>query len=327
MNFDKSAEAQAEPAGRALGALITKTIKNGGLPYSIYSMLFECSVTSISDYGAEIWGFSSKEAVNKIHLRAARCFLGLPKHATSAGVLAEISWPEPVCRAQIRMIRQYFRILKMEDDRLTKKIYFWDKAVSVQRNIQTWSSEVRTILYDHNQGHIFEPENNFCAQSIIKKLKESMIVKQAVNLKQICLEKPKLRTFVQFKDFVTIPSYISKPMSFIVRKYLALTRLSNLSIRIETGRYERPKLNLNQRFCPSCNDRAALEDEFHLIFQCVSYNEMRAIWLNKLKLPENFHLLENSEKLKIVLNKPENVKVTGQFILDAFNYRSKIVKK
>ena len=108
---------------------------------------------------------------------------------------------------------------------------------------------------------------------------------------------------------------------------MALTRLSNLSIRIKTGRYERPKLNLNQRFCPSCNDRAALEDEFHLIFQCASYNEMRAIWLNKLKLPENFPLLENSEKLKIVLNKTENVKVTGQFILDAFNYRSKIVKK
>ena len=54
---------------------------------------------------------------------------------------------------------------------------------------------------------------------------------------------------------------------------------------------------------------------------------MRAIWLNKLKLPENFPMLENSEKLKIVQNKTENVKLTGQFILDAFNYRSKIVKK
>ena len=108
---------------------------------------------------------------------------------------------------------------------------------------------------------------------------------------------------------------------------MALTRLSNLSIRIETGRYERPKLALNLRYCPACNDRAAIEDEFHLIFQCASYNEIRTIWLSKLQLPENFHLLENSEKLKIVLNKTENVKFTGQFILDAYNYRSKIVKK
>ena len=203
-------------------------------------MLFECSVSFVSDYGAEVWGFETKEEINKIHLRAARCYLGLPKHATSAGVLAEISWPEPVYRAQIRMIRQYFRIMKMEDDRLTKQIYLWDKSVSERQKIQTWSSEIRCILYDHNQGHIFDPESNFCPLSVIKKLKESMSVKQDVNLKQICLEKPKLITFVKFKDFGTIPSYICKPMSFICRNYLALTRLSNLAIRIETGRFERP---------------------------------------------------------------------------------------
>ena len=50
LNFEKTAAAQADPAGRALGALITKTIKNGGLPYSIYTMLFESAVCSVSDY-------------------------------------------------------------------------------------------------------------------------------------------------------------------------------------------------------------------------------------------------------------------------------------
>ena len=154
-----------------------------------------------------------------------------------------------------------------------------------------------------------------------------MSVKQAVNLKQICSEKPKLRTYVKFKDFGSIPSYICKPMSFICRKYLALTRLSNLAIRIETGRFERPKLDANLRFCPACNDNASVEDEFHYIFQCVSYNELRANWLSKLKLPENFAEMEAPEKLKLVLNEAENVKLTAQFILDAFNYRRKIVKK
>ena len=116
-------------------------------------------------------------------------------------------------------------------------------------------------------------------------------------------------------------------MPFICRKYLALTRLSNLGIRIETGRFERPRLEANQRFCPACNDREKVEDEFHLFFQCLTYSEMRTTWLNKLKLPENFHDAEASEKLKIVLNEADNVKITGQFIIDAFNYRSKIVKK
>ena len=154
-----------------------------------------------------------------------------------------------------------------------------------------------------------------------------MSVKQAVQLKEICQAKPKLRTFMNFKDFGSIPSYITKPMPFICRKYLALTRLSNLGIRIETGRFERPRLEANQRFCPSCKDGTKIEDEFHLIFQCVSYTEMRANWLRNLKLPENFAEEEASEKLKVVLNDPENVKPTGQFIIDAYNYRSKIVKK
>ena len=57
------------------------------------------------------------------------------------------------------------------------------------------------------------------------------------------------------------------------------------------------------------------------------HTEMRTNWLSKLKLPENFPEIEASEKLKIVLNEAENVKLTGQCIIDAFNYRSEIVKK
>ena len=37
--------------------------------------------------------------------------------------------------------------------------------------------------------------------------------------------------------------------------------------------------------------------------------------------------LEPPEKLKLVLNESENVKSTAQFILDAFNDRSKIVNR
>jgi hypothetical protein len=258
-------------------------------------------------------------------LRAARCFLGLPKHATSAGVLAEISWPEPVYRAQIRMIRQYFRILKMDASRLTKQIYFWDKSFFETLNVQTWSSEVRDILIQHNLNHIFDPEVNFCPSSVIVKLKESQAIKQSVDLKTRCLDKPKLRTYVTFKDFDSKPSYLTIPMAFIRRKYLALIRLSNLAIRIETGRYERPRIEENFRLCQVCLDGVSIEHEYHVIFQCTSYNNIRMSWLSKIKTPENFCDLVTAEKLKVVLNWPENVKLTAQFLIDAFNKRSKIV--
>ena len=87
--------------------------------YIRYYLIAPCSV---SDYGAEIWGFESGDAITKNNLTAARCFLGLPKHATPAGVLSEINWPELVYIAEVRMLRQYFRIIETNDSRLIKKL-------------------------------------------------------------------------------------------------------------------------------------------------------------------------------------------------------------
>ena len=133
-------------------------------------MLFESTVCSVSDYGAEVWGFDSTDTITRIQLRAARCFLGLPKNATSAGVLSEMNWPEPVYRAQVHMVRQYFRIIKMDETRLTRKVHVWDETFSEINNVQTWSSEVSDILLTHNLANYFDPDMNFCRQSIIVKL-------------------------------------------------------------------------------------------------------------------------------------------------------------
>ena len=82
----------------------------------------------------------------------------------------------------------------MDDTRLTKQIYLWDKSLSEHRNVQTWSSEVRDILLNHNLGHIFAPVANFCPKLVIRQLKDSMIIKQNVDLKSRCLENNFLKT-------------------------------------------------------------------------------------------------------------------------------------
>ena len=51
-------------------------------------------------------------------------------------------------------------IVKMNDSRLTKKIYSWDIAFSEQHNVQTWASEIRDILLSHNLANYFDPGMN-----------------------------------------------------------------------------------------------------------------------------------------------------------------------
>ena len=83
----------------------------------------------------------------------------------------------------------------------------------------------------------------------------------------------------------------------------------------------------NLRHCKACNDRLSIENKYHIYIQCTVYDEMRRSWISNLIIPENFLELQAAENFKIIFNKPENVKVTAQHILDAFNKRSKIVKR
>ena len=47
--------------------------------------------------------------------------------------------------------------------------------------------------------------------------------------------------------------------------------------------------------------------------------------LSKLNLPDNFALLSEEQQLRLLINETDNVKPTAQFIVDAFNLRSKII--
>jgi hypothetical protein len=289
-------------------------------------MLYDCSCTSVSDYGSEIWGYSEKEAITRIHLRAARSYLGLPKNVTRVGLLSEINWLEPVYRGQQRMVKQFLRISKMSDTRLTKQIIKWDAEFAEHHNISTWFSEVKSIFLDHNIINFFNINTDFKQdQHISVKLKESMQIKQTFDLKNRCQEKPKLRTFNSFKDFGPTPCYINMPLSFIQRKFLAQLRLSSLPIRLETGRYERPRLPEQARLCQICSDGVSVENEEHFIFICTCFHDIRQVWLTKLKIPQNFSQLPISDKLKLTCNEPENVKITAQFVIDAYNLRSRVI--
>ena len=57
----------------------------------------------------------------------------------------------------------------------------------------------------------------------------------------------------------------------------------------------------------------------------VAYSSLRQSWLSSLEKPDNFDTLDNKEKLNIVLNMTENIKMTANFILGAFDIRSRIL--
>ena len=75
-----------------------------------------------------------------------------------------------------------------------------------------------------------------------------------------------------------------------------------------------------------CVDGGPVESETHFLFQCRAYSAERRVWFGGMTLPDNFENLPLDIKLKTVLNDQVNVKFTAQFIVEALNIRSKILK-
>ena len=147
LNFELISNAQTEPASRALFAVLTKMIKNNGFPLKIYELLYNSCVTSISDYGHEVIGFHQYPAIEKLHSKALRFYLGTGKTAPLCGLRSEMSWPEPRSRTQARMFGYYLHLRDLPDDQITKKVVLFDQKFSQKHtNQMCWSSEIKQIL-------------------------------------------------------------------------------------------------------------------------------------------------------------------------------------
>ena len=158
-----------ESAGRALSAVITKMIKNSGFPFNVFSLLYSACVTSISDYSGAITGYQSYQSSFRLHLRALRAFLGLPKNVCIPGIVSEFELLLPQYRTKLQMIRHYHRILSMSNNRLTKKVMMWDKALNNLGRVRTWSSEIEEIFSDCDLQDVYQSNVRFNKREIVDK--------------------------------------------------------------------------------------------------------------------------------------------------------------
>ena len=159
-------------------------------------------------------------------------------------------------------------------------------------------------------------------------IKEKFFQDQVEYLRLECEQQPKLRTFIKFKQFELLPA----SLTFFQRKHIAKIRLGSLALRIESGRYSRPRLEIHERICPVCIKNKIqqglapeIENEVHFLFFCDQYDNLRVKWFSTLNKPENFYMLDDATKLNIVLNQQENCKPSAQFIVDAYGLRSNLL--
>ena len=234
-----------------------------------------------------------------------------PVHpAGSANLCAiryEMALLEPKSRTQIKMLRFYFRLLNMENCRLTKKIYLYDQHFA-QCNplLSTWSSEISDIVAKNNLSPVIYTQP---PKIVLSLLKNSLLSRDQFKLRQECLKSDKLRTynslFTPLVPYDSVISYTRLCLPFILRKRLAQLRLGCLPIRIETDRYTRPIVHRDRRYClqPKCENTVLnlddsvkhIENEFHFVMKCSQYHHLRSEMFSIIQVSE-FVQMNDHEK-------------------------------
>ena len=112
----------------------------GGMPFDVYTKLYDTMVWSTISYGAAVWGTSEFSCIYAVHHRACRFFLAVGKYASNTAVTGDMGWLPPIARQWKSVLSHWFRLNRMNKDRLNYKIY--KGTFSRRRSTNNWCHRV-----------------------------------------------------------------------------------------------------------------------------------------------------------------------------------------
>ena len=137
-----------------------------------------------------------------------------------------------------------------------------------------WNKRIKNILEKHRFGKDINIDHfSVDLPKIIMRLKDCVIQTYFSILKK----QNKMRTYAKHKQDIKLESYVTK-LSFSARQTVSKLRLSDHSLEIERGKYQRPYLKPEERNCPFSPDK--IEDEYQIFIECAMYRDGRQTFLN-----------------------------------------------
>ena len=315
VNYEETLNVLSCAAGRSLGSLCSKFKFMKNMGFSTFTSLYEKCVSPILDYSSEIWGFKRYVKAEQVEQRAMRFFLGVHRFAPILGIQGDMGWVPSNIRWKICILRYWNRLLKMNQNRLTKQVFLWD--YNLENN--NWSTEVKNVLNTIDMEYIFE---NMSTCNIVD-LKQKLLEIYKTDWKANLLYKPKLRTYRLFKYTFGTEKYVSLNLDRNYRSLLAQFRLGILPLRLETGRIKNEKVH--ERICLICSDNL-VEDENHFLFQCKAYSsERRNLFAKISNSNRDFENLNIDEKLVYLFqNRPY---ILAKFVNQCLSKRREFLYK
>ena len=124
-----------------------------------------------------------------------------------------------------------------------------------------------------------------------------------------------LKSFYSFKSFITPELFLTDAtFNKAIRNILIKFRLGVSQINCHRYKYYK---NTNLLICPLC--KSTLENEFHVLFKCPEYSDLRFL------LPPEFRYTENETQMYALLSSDSHHKALANYLLRMFKRRSQLI--
>ena len=184
----------------------------------------------------------------------------------------DTGWIPSHITIEVNMIKLWNRICKLDQCRLPKAIIDGE----VKNGMNNWSHEIHEILNTCNVKQEIENLENIDKHNILNKLLEQ----EQINWTDKIQSKPKLRTYVKFKDKIHPENYVERCHSKHKRSLIAQFRAAVFPLQIKVGRFRNiPCEKHLYTLCPL----QEIEDEYHVICQCPIFSKAREILFNTIQ--------------------------------------------
>ena len=281
--------------------------------------LWKALIRPVLEYGAEIWGESNWKEAETLQRTMAKRILGMNEKTSNEAVLGDLGWWPLKARRDMIRLRYWQTILSMKEKRLPRLIYDWQKEQKYHNDSLLLCTKKLLVELDLHD-YLISQKINMNKAEWNKLIQRKIQEREQREWRQRALSKPKLRTYIKYKKILKEEEYLNSEDA-IGRRMLARLRSGTNSLRIETGRYERPKIPEEYRICKLCMEET--ENEEHFLKYCIAYKDIRKDFTQEIE--------KNDEALNIIeilfgVGKIDNINKAIRYIRRATARRNRILK-
>ena len=279
--------------------------------------LFNSQIQPSSLYASEVWGLLvTDDHVEKVHTYAGKRFLNVSLRMPNNFVFGELGRFPLVVNCCIRVIRYWFRLLKMDNSRLPYQAYKMLCTLD-ENGKKNWVTAVRQTLFRLGYGCAWLNQGVALEQHFIAQLKQRFIDVYSQEWLANLRGSTRFDMYILFKTSIKYETYLVFVRVKCFRD--ALIRLTLGITELKTHK----NIHISQvadNNCPFC--KVVEENEYHFLFHCEKYETVR---------PENVkHIKRHEENLtfsKIMLcEEPASTKQLAWFVFKAFEIRTKLLE-